>query len=70
MGLFKRVNQIRPNYSIFILLIIALSIYAGNLTSEFMDFPTFGFSKPMLIGAALGISAIITVITSYVATRF
>ena len=70
MGIFKRVNQIRPNYSIFIILIIALSLYAGNLTSEYIEFPTFGFTKPMLIGAALGVSAIITVITSYVATRF
>ena len=69
MGLFKRVHQLRPNYSIFIILIIALSLYAGNLTSEYLNFPIFGFPKPMLIGAALGLSAIITIVTSYVATR-
>ncbi len=69
MGLFRRVNQIRPNYSIFIILAIILSLYAGNLAAEYINFPTFGFSRPMLIGAALAIAAIITIIVSYIATR-
>lgn len=69
MGLFRRVNLIRPNYSIFIILTILLSLYAGNLSSEFVTFPTFGFAKPMLIGMALGISAIIAVVVGYIATR-
>ena len=70
MGIFKRVNQIRPNYSLFIILAIILALYAGNLTSEYIDFPTFGFTKPLLIGATLGVAAIISVVTSYIATRF
>ena len=69
MGIFRRVNQIRPNYSLFMIIAVILSVYAGNLSSEFFDVPTFGFAKPVLIGTTLGFAAIITVVVSYVATR-
>ena len=50
MGIFTRVNVIRPNYGLFVLVAILLAAYAGNLSSEYAIAPTFGVAKPVLIG--------------------
>jgi len=70
MGIFKRVNVIRPNYGLFVLVAILLAGYAGNLSSEYMEFPAVVLAKPALIGVLLAAAVIIAVLIGIFSTRF
>ena len=70
MGIFTRVNVIRPNYGLFVLIAILLAAYAGNISSEYAIAPTFGVAKPVLIGLLAAIATIIAVLIGLFSTRF